>query len=416
MFFDTVIIGAGPAGLACGIAVQRRGASAVILERNASPGKKLLLSGSGQCNVTHAGPMTDFITHYGGPKKTRFVKPALLAWTNEDAKRFFADIGVPLRTREDGKIFPASQNSRDILNALVNEYKNLGGTLHTDRQVTDVGDAPNSGEYRVTANGAEYRSKNIVFATGGCSYPATGSDGNAFRIVKKFLDGDMVKPKPALTPVYVRRKFFAAIAGLAIENAEIFLYRHEKKIQTKTSDLLFTHHGLSGPAILDLSRGIEVGDAIRVRFCSELWRKTKSEKDFNALFDGKKTLDNGLAPLGLPERLLTFLFDHLSISTAERSVKIAETKQETRQKIFDAVFRGEPFSVTKMGGFSEAMATAGGVAINAVDRRTMRSRRHPQISFCGEILDIDGDTGGYNIHFALASGFLTGQNDTVQRQ
>lgn len=394
----TLIVGAGPAGLSAGIAALRArpGSEVRILERNARPGVKLLLSGSGQCNVTHAGTVEDFLAHYGGVKKARFVKPVLTAFDNEAVKRFFERLGVPLSEREDGKIFPRSLKSRDLLDALVREFENRGGMLQTGAVVESVhrtGEGfllkGNSGS---ESQGSRWTAEILVLAAGGASYPATGSRGDGFRWAES-LGHRIVPPRPALTPLYVRDFAFGELAGIALRQAAIDVRRGDRRVATNRGDVLLTHHGLSGPGILDLSRSVAPGDTVHVALTSHARRLPE-------LLTGKKTLRNTLAPLELAERLLLRLLETLEIRPA---CPAAEVTREQRKHL-EAALDGFPFIVERLGGWKEAMVTAGGVALEEVDRRTMQSRLVPNLFFAGEILDIDGDTGGYNIQFALSSG------------
>lgn len=399
----TLIVGAGPAGLSAGIAALRArpGSEVRILERNARPGVKLLLSGSGQCNVTHAGTVGDFLAHYGGVKKARFVKPALTAFDNEAVKRFFERLGVPLWEREDGKVFPRSLKSRDLLNALVREFENRGGVLQTGAVVDSVHRTENGfllqGNSGSEPRESRWTAEILVLATGGASYPATGSRGDGFRWAES-LGHRIVPPRPALTPLYIRYFVFGELAGIALRQTAIEVRRGDRRIATNRGDVLLTHHGLSGPGILDLSRSVTPGDTVHVALTPHAPRLPE-------LLTGKKTLRNALAPLELAERLLLRLLETLEIRP---ECPAAEVTREQRKRL-EAALDGFPFVVERLGGWNEAMVTAGGVALEEVDRRTMRSRLVSNLFFAGEILDIDGDTGGYNIQFALSSGKTGGE-------
>ncbi|MDR0870865.1 MAG: aminoacetone oxidase family FAD-binding enzyme [Planctomycetaceae bacterium] len=397
MEYPSIIIGAGPAGLAAGIALlsfspaARRLGSACILERNVVPGRKLLLSGSGQCNLTHGGNIADFLKHYGSPQKALFVKPALFAFTNTDAIRFFTERGVPLAERDDGKVFPKSLNSKDVLNALRNEFQRSGGILQTETTVLSVQKTDES--FIVQTNRGQFVSQKLVIAAGGCSYPATGSDGSGWTLAEQ-LGHTVVPPKPALTPVYVQNYAFTGCAGISFKQINIIIEHGGKRIAANCGDVLFTHHGLSGPGILDISRLIKAGDTVKLAFsgrtCSAL----------TTLLTGGKNLKNALSPLGIPEQFLVQLLKYLHIDPD----KSASVVSRTERKNIESALNGLPFVVEKLGNWNEAMAAAGGVALNEVNRQTMESRLVPGLFFCGEVLDIDGDTGGYNIQFALSSG------------
>ncbi|MDR1492220.1 MAG: aminoacetone oxidase family FAD-binding enzyme [Planctomycetaceae bacterium] len=391
--FNALVIGAGPAGLAAGIAAQR---NVCVLERRSVPGRKLLLSGSGQCNVTHGGTIANFLARYGNEKKSRFVKPALFAFDNQAVCRFFAQRGVPLAEREDGKIFPQSLNSRDILNVLLTELEKRGGILQTETQVEFVKKV--NKRFVVQTNRGTIDAAKLILATGGRSYPATGSDGSGYKIAESF-GHRIVPPKPALSPAYIRDYAFADCAGIAFRKIEVNLLRNEKRIATQQGDVLLTHFGLSGPAIIDSSRSIEQGDVVQLTICRE---KDAVQK----CLTGKRTLKNALQPLHLPEQFLKRLLEQQNIS-AEQSA--SEVSRSDRQKL-EQTLSHLRFTVERLGDWNESMTTAGGVALEEVNRQTLQSRLVEGLFFCGEVLDADGDSGGYNIQFALSSGFLAGSS------
>jgi predicted Rossmann fold flavoprotein len=402
--FDTLVIGAGPAGLVvAAIAVANNSTESVcVLERNAEPGRKLLLSGSGQCNVTHAGSISDFLNHYGGTKKGRFVKPSLFAFDNAAVVRFFEYRGVPLWERDDGKVFPKSLCADDLRQVLIAELKQGGAQLQTETVATNVRKTTDG--FEVQTNRGTFLAKRLVLATGGKSYPATGSQGDGFRFAAE-LGHRIIPPKPALTPLMIRNYSFGNSAGFAFFSPKIDILRSGKRVGTGQGDVLLTHRGLSGPGILNLSRDIEPNDELRIVLKeTEAFTSADSAPDFS----GKKTLKNALAPLGIPDRFLLQILEMLDISPDQPA---SETNRETRRKI-ESALTGLPFIVESLGDWNEAMVTSGGVALEEVNRQTMESRLVPGLFFCGEILDIDGDTGGYNIQFALSSGFLTAQQRT----
>jgi len=395
-----LILGAGPAGLACGIMSALCGERSIVLEKNDRPGLKLRLSGSGQCNLTHGGAIGDFLNHYGSKTQSRFVKPALFAFPNGEIIRFFEQHGVPLVERDDGKIFPRSLQSGDVLRALLEALEANGGQLRTDVTIDAVRRTDDG--FCVETNQGTFSSKRLAIAAGGMSYPQTGSTGDGYRWAEQFFGHRIVPPRPALTPVIVGRYPFAEAAGISFENVPIDVWRNGKKIRRGTGDVLLTHRGLSGPGILDLSRFLAPQDTLRLPLC-------RNTACWESLFSGKKLLKNALAPLGIPDRLLLLLLSELGISPDTAAVSAAEIDRRTRHRLKESL-EGFAFVVERLGGFDEAMATSGGIALEEVHRQTMESRLVPSLFFCGEVLDIDGDTGGYNIQFALSSGFLAGKN------
>jgi predicted Rossmann fold flavoprotein len=350
---DVFIIGAGPSGLAAGIASTKylRG-TVCIFERNVEPGRKFLLSGSGQCNVTHAGEIADFPNRYGSIKQARFVKPALFAFDNIAVMRFFEQHGVSFLEREDGKIFPKSLKSEDLLNVLITEFQGQGGLLQTETVVKNVSKIDTG--FLLATNRGEFRAKKLILATGGQSYPSTGSQGDGFRFAEQ-LGHRIVQPKPALSPVIVRNYSFGGLSGISFWSANIEVHRNGKRLKSGQGDLLLTHRGLSGPGILNLSRNMKQGDELRVALAEP---KTFVPN----IFSGKKTLKNALQCVGLAERFLIQILSSFSIAPDQ---PVTETNRETRKKL-ESVLTGYPFVIESLGGWNEAMITSGGVVLEEV--------------------------------------------------
>ncbi|MCL2744513.1 MAG: NAD(P)/FAD-dependent oxidoreductase [Planctomycetaceae bacterium] len=403
---NIIIIGAGPAGLTAGIAAaeklqkQRRNGFVTILERNSRAGKKFLITGSGQCNITRGGLITGFLKNYGGSQKERFVKPALFNFDNAAVIRFFEDNGVPLWEREDGKMFPRSLKAADLLDVFLNKFSESGGVIETDTKAETIRKTE-TGFVLETNHGTKTADK-IILAAGGSSYPATGSDGSGFALAEQ-LGHRIVPPKPALTPVYVRDYPFTDCAGISFENITFRIKRNGKLVVLSGGTVLLTHHGLSGPGILNASRCIEPDDVMFLEL-------SKEGRNIQQFLSGRKTVKNALHPLNLPEHFLEVL---LTVCGIMPDKPVAEILREER-KIIETALTACPFTVEKLGDWNEAKATAGGVALEEVNRQTMESRVIPNLFFCGEVLDIDGDTGGYNLQFALSSGFLAGEKAAKQ--
>ncbi|MDR1924810.1 MAG: aminoacetone oxidase family FAD-binding enzyme [Planctomycetaceae bacterium] len=381
--FRVIVVGGGVAGVCAGIFC---GDDSCLLERNGGVGKKMLISGSGQCNLTHGGNIADFLQHYGNPKKANFVKPSLYSFDNIAVSDFFGSHGVPVIEREDGKIFPRSKKSSDLLNVLVNC---VCGEILTGVVVEEV--VRTDAVFLVRTNVNDFLTDNIILATGGNSYPTTGSKGDGFNFAKS-LGHTIIQPRPALVPIIVQNFKFADSAGTTFLQVDIELRRNGKKIISKKGDVLFTHRGLSGPGILDVSRYVESLDEVRIIIFD-----SRSDAE---IFSGKKSLKNALANSGIPSRFVIQLLNVLEISP---DLPASETPREVRKKL-----AAVSFIVDKTSGWNESMVTAGGVAIDEVNRHTLESKLVKGLFFAGEILDVDGDCGGYNIQFAMSSGKLAG--------
>jgi hypothetical protein len=352
--------------------------------------------------VTHAGTVPEFLSRYGSAG--RFLRPALYGFSNRNLEQFLTDRSVPLEETDAGKLFPASRRARDVLNVLVVECRSLGIELRTGTRVRTARFAEGAFEVK-TDVGAE-RSKTLVIATGGRSYPKTGSCGDGYALAASF-GHRMAEIAPALTPVVVENfAAFAVCAGVSLPGAVVRVFRGGKKMAAGAGDVLFTHRGLSGPGILDLSRYIRVGDELRIS-------PEKTESRFlEALSEhGKRTVARVLQDFGLPESLARAALG--SLGTAP-DVKAAVLDRRSRlalsRRLSGGSDGGFPFLAAALGGWEEAMATRGGVDLSEVDPKRMESRLVPGLFFAGEVLDVDGDTGGFNIQAACSTGFLAGKS------
>lgn len=403
-FYDIAIIGAGPAGLFCALHAAAKGRKVLLLEKKPSPGNKLLLSGSGQCNLTHAGEMRDFLLHFGDHGK--FLKPALFSYTNRDLIAFFQERGLEMVTEEHGKIFPATRSSKDVLAILLSECKKNNVDLRISEPVSGIVHSPN--DFCIAVQDSRYHARYLVIATGGASYPKTGSTGDGYRLAES-LGQPVTVTAPALTPLLIRPFPFAALAGISFENTRFSVWRNGKKTGDYQGDVLFTHLGLSGPGILDASRFIQAGDVIRLSFVGALKRE-EFAADLSHRINGNRNWQVGtiLAAYPIPERLNRKL---LKLSEIPDDLKCDHFSVSQRSRLI-ANCTEFPLTVEAPGGFSVAMATRGGVALDGVNPKTMGSKHIPGLFFAGEVLDIDGDTGGYNLQAAFSTGILAARSIT----
>jgi predicted Rossmann fold flavoprotein len=398
--FDLIVVGGGPAGLFAALTAASAGMHVAVLEKNAQAGKKLLVSGSGQCNVTHAGEIRDFPLFFG--KAKRFVSPSFLNFSNNQLVRFFSERSSPLEDRGDGKIFPVSRCSRDILDALLRECH-----LHKVRLIykSAVKAVKNSEETFHISAGRNYESGFFLIACGGKSYPSTGSEGDGYGLAES-LGHSVIPPVPALTPVFVQNNPFTACSGISF-NSTVQVFREKKKVGEYEGDLLLTHKGLSGPVILNNSRHICPGDSLKIRIPENPDRNDFQNKLLQgAAKSGKKTLKRFLTSSGIPERLVEVLLKSCGI---REDTILSQLNRKGRIQLLDSLY-GFPVLVQSLGGFNMAMATAGGVSLDEVTPRSMESKIVNGLYFAGEVLDVDGDTGGYNLQFAFSSGKMAADN------
>lgn len=396
---DVLIIGAGPAGLFT--AIHCKGLKVIVLEKNVSPGKKLLISGTGRCNLTHDCKLGDFFDHYGD--NHRFLKTALYGFTNFDLIHFFNDHGLEIVVDKNGKVFPASQKASDVLQVLINICDRNKVEISCNQQITSI--EKTEACFLVKTNSGIFTSKFLVITTGGMSYPATGSTGDGYHFAKQ-LGHSIVPPKPSLSPVFIRDYTMASISGVSVQNKTVYLYRGDKKIMEHSGDIGFTHKGLSGPGILDFSRHILSGDTLKVNFIDRKADEFRNEMIKVSEKEGKTAIQTYLKKFDLPRSLVLLILKSINI---EPEARLAEITKVLRNQLVAALCEF-PFTVEKVGGFTMAMVTAGGVSLDEVNPRTMESKLVPGLYFAGEVLDIDGDTGGYNLQAAFSMGFLVAKN------
>ena len=405
--YDVAVIGAGPAGLFCAIHASAQDARVLLIEKNDHPGKKLLLSGTGQCNITHNGEIRDFLSHYGDHGKQ--IKPALLGFSNSDLIRFFSQRGLSMIAEDNGKIFPQTRRAADVLAVLMRECRERGVILECGNAVVRVSRIPEG--FQIDTPARTYRSGILVITTGGESYPHTGSTGDGYRLSEE-LGQPLIKTAPALTPLHIRNYPFADLSGISFEGMHFSVWRDRKKILDTLGDVLLTHTGLSGPGILDASRIVQAGDEIRLSFTGHLNRE-----EFTADLK-KRTAENTswqvstlLAAYPIPERLNRKL---LALSGIPPGLKCAHFSAVQRSALITNCTE-LPLTVSAPGDYSVAMVTRGGVALDGLNTKTMESRIIPNLYFAGEVLDIDGDTGGYNLQAAFSTGFLAARSICTKR-
>lgn len=411
--YDLIIIGAGPSGLFCAINSMQKGKKILILEKKNSPGHKLLISGSGHCNITHDGNIQDFLDHFGDHGHGRFLRPALLGFTNSDLISFFKGLGLDMIREKGGKIFPETLQAKDVLNILTLQCQERGVVIKCNQAVKSM--TRKEDGFLVCSEGGSYHCRLLVIATGGCSYPATGSSGDGHRFAG-ILGHRIAEIGPALTPLLIKDYPFSELAGLSFSDLKISLYRHAK-IREHRGDILFTHQGLSGPGILDLSRYIRAGDVLKLSFVPDDKRKALEE-----WLVGKAQLDGGRSLLSvladLPHFLSSFVPAPSSVPLSARFIKrileisgiapdlkMAQLTREKRNCLIDNL-TGLSLVVSDLCGYNMAMVTRGGVDTKEVNPKTMQSRLVKGLYLIGEVLDVDGDTGGYNLQAAFSTGML----------
>lgn len=401
--YDLIIVGAGAAGL---FAAAHCNKQVLVLEKKANTGNKLMIAGQGRCNFTHAGRISDFFSHYG--ENGHFVKFALKNYSNTDLIEFFSARGLQITEDKNGKLFPRSGNSKDIVDILYSECIKNGIKIKLNEAVINI--KYEEGIFKIYSQAHTYLSDKVLITTGGISYPKTGSTGDGYAFAKYF-DHSIIGPKPSLSPVIIKDYTLGDLAGVSLKDCRISLYRNNKKINTNSGDIGFTHRGLSGPGILDFSRYLMPGDIVKLNVCGI------STEEFNRKFledvqdNGKSTIQQFLRQFEMSKNLMKTVLKSINIDAAE---KIANISKELRKSLIEK-FCELPFEINHIGGFHIAMATAGGVSLKEINPKTMESLLQPGLYFAGEVLDIDGDTGGYNLQAAFSTAYIAVRSLLITR-
>jgi len=405
--FDVAVVGAGPAGMmAAGIAASL-GQKVVLIEKNSELGKKLLLTGNGKCNLTNAEfSLRELASHYNNGE---FLFRAFSVFGPKETIEFFEELGIETRVERNKKVFPISGNAEEVLSAL---RKHLSGNkvkIIFNSEVVDIIKKGNKIE-KLVAGGKGIIAKKYIFSTGGSSYPLTGSNGAGYRLIEK-LGHTIVKPIPALCPISIKQEWEKKLQGISLKDIKITVICNQKKELSRVGEILFTHFGLSGPTVLDISG--KVGDLleghevkVRIDFFP-LINQEQLFKNFNSVLtkSPSKTIKNVLSTF-VPERLAEVLLAVLKIN----GDRIANSISKIERGAVAKILKNFEIGVKDILGFEQAMVTRGGVSVKEIDHKTMKSKIINNLFFAGEIIDIDGTTGGFNLQECWSTGYLAGKN------
>ncbi len=414
MNYDVVVIGGGPSGLMAGIAAGEKGKKVLLLDKGDKLGRKLAISGGGRCNVTNRLPIDEIIKHI--PGNGRFLHSAFSLFSNEDIISFFEKLGIELKEEDHGRMFPVTDKAQSVVDALLNRLDQLGVKIWTNCPVKTV-DYENGKVVSVKLqNGETIGTKAVVIAVGGKSVPQTGSTGDGYAWAKK-AGHTITDLFPTEVPITSSEPFIKekTLQGLSLRDIGLSVLNQKgKPIITHKMDMIFTHFGVSGPAVLRCSqyvvKELRKTEKKEVLISLDALPTKTEEMLFQEIMkinkeDPKKVIKNSLKGF-LPERYLLFLLERNGIDPTALGVTVPHEKWRN----FIKSIKQFHISVNGTLSLEKAFVTGGGVSVKEIEPKTMASKLTEGLFFCGEILDIHGYTGGYNITSAMVTGRLAGLN------
>ena len=405
---NIIVVGGGAAGLLAGIAATELGAQVMILEKMRTPGRKMLITGKGRCNITNNCEIAEIIRNL--PGNGRFLNSALHRFSNDDMIYLLESHGLQTKVERGGRVFPVTDKAKDVVDTLLNIYREKGGKLLVDQTVSKILIEDGCVAGVVTNDGNKYTADAVIITTGGASYPGTGSDGNGFTLAKA-CGHTIITLKPSLVPLESDSEYIKSLQGLSLRNVRASICCGEKVLASDFGEMLFTHFGFSGPIILSLSKA--VADAF-----------AKGNKDLDLIIDLKPALDvqkldlriqrdfanyvrkqlvNGMKDL-LPGRLIPVVLDAAFLNPDKPINQVS--KEERARLVYN--LKNLSFPITGTRPLAEAIVTAGGVSTKEINPKTFESKIVNKLYFAGEVIDVDGYTGGYNLQAAFSSGYAAG--------
>ena len=403
-----IVIGGGASGMMAAGRAAECGAQVLLLEKTKRLGNKLRITGKGRCNLTNVADLPDFIAHFG--PNGSFLRNAFARFFSQDLIEFFAAQGVSTVVERGQRVFPASNDAHQIADALAGYLRQSGARVRFKARVAEL-EAEGERIAGVRTEGAEFlTARAVIVATGGASYPGTGSTGDGYRLAKA-LGHTIVPIRPALVPLVVKEGHAEALQGLSLKNVEVTLLLNGQPVTRQFGEMLFTHFGVSGPIILTLSAQavdrlgqgkLELSVNLKPALSDEQLDR-RLQRDFDRF--GKRAFGNILKEL-LPRKMITLFVRLTGIPLDKPGHQITAAE---RKRLFSLL---RDFRLTIVGHrpIAEAIVTAGGVPTREIDPRTMESRLVRGLYFCGEVIDINADTGGYNLQAAFSTGYVAGQS------
>lgn len=409
-----LIIGGGAAGMMAAISAAESGKSVELFEKNEKLGKKLFITGKGRCNITNAADLEDFFPAVTSNPK--FLYSAFYSFTNEQVIALFERLGVRTKVERGGRVFPVSDHSSDVIQALREEMDRLGVNVHLRAEVKNLIIDERAAKGITLSDGRKVYGDAVIIATGGISYPSTGSTGDGYRFAGK-CGHKVTELSPSLVPMEVKEWYAGELMGLSLRNIEIRITDGKKKLYQEFGEMLFTHYGVTGPVILSASS--IVGNRLKDKELTlhidlkpalteeQLDKRVLREFEANHNRQFKNAVDSLF-----PAKLRPVMVE---LSGIPEEKKVHEITKEERLR-FVRLIKDFTMTLTGLRGYNEAIITKGGVSVKEIDPGTMESKLVKGLYFAGEVLDLDAVTGGYNLQIAWSTGYLAGMNAGVEGQ
>lgn len=405
---NVIVVGGGAAGMMAAVFAARNGQNVQLLEKNEKLGKKLFITGKGRCNITNAADIEDLFTAViSNPK---FLYSGFYSFTNQQVIDFFEELGVKTKIERGERVFPVSDHSSDVIAAFSRELKLLGVSVSLHTEVRELLCEQDKVCGVLLTNGKKMKADAVIVATGGISYPSTGSTGDGYRFAKE-TGHRVTELLPSLVPMEVRQWYARELQGLSLRNIEIRITDGKKKLYEEFGEMLFTHYGVTGPVILSASS--VVGKTLRKKeltlhidlkpALSEEQLDKRILREFDA--NHNKQYKNSIDSL-FPAKLKPIMIE---LSEIEPEKKVNEITKEERQRLVHLI-KDFTMTLTGLRSYNEAIITKGGVSVKEIDPGTMESKKMKGLYFAGEVLDLDAVTGGYNLQIAWSTGYLAGIN------
>ncbi|KXZ40305.1 hypothetical protein SAMN05661008_00141 [Alkalithermobacter thermoalcaliphilus JW-YL-7 = DSM 7308] len=402
-----VVIGGGAAGMMAAGTAASRGLDVTLIEKNNILGKKILITGKGRCNITNSTDIEGFIKNT--PVNGKFLYSAFYTFTNEDTIRFFNNLGVQTKVERGGRIFPISDKSKDVVIALEKYMKKNNVKIINDK-VTEVVSKDNKISHVQLSNGQQIYCDSVIIATGGASYPATGSTGDGYKFAKE--NGHTIVPlKPSLVPLETKEEWVKDLQGLSLKNVSIKVFnKKDKKVYEDFGEMIFTHFGVSGPIILSASSYMKKIEEENYRLVIDLKPALSYEQldkrvqsDFSKYIN--KIYANSLNDL-LPKKLIPVI---IQLSGIPKDKVVNEITKKERLDLVH-LLKNLTVNIKSYRPLKDAIITSGGVKVSEINPSTMESKLVKGLYFAGEVIDVDAYTGGFNLQIAFSTGYLAGLN------